>query len=122
MVLGPQDKPKDAKETKKAKKKERQNAYRAYAKDLAILLARVHVLPTAWFDKHRAAMKEDCPPLKTVPDGSHVEWHALRGTDPPFGVIRESQRPLEWGQWEERKGVVRRPSKCSPRQGWVSGM
>jgi Ser/Thr protein kinase RdoA (MazF antagonist) len=40
--------------------------------DLGCLLAKVHTLPTSWFDQHRVQLCEQLPALQGVPHGSHA--------------------------------------------------
>jgi len=47
--------------------------------EVAELVARVHRLPTEWYDGFRKRLQERTPELRQVPMGSHVWWWSSRG-------------------------------------------
>jgi hypothetical protein len=46
--------------------------------ELGKLMAKIHSVPTDWYEPFRAKMKETMPSLARVPDGSHVWWYSAR--------------------------------------------
>lgn len=46
--------------------------------ELGYLLARIHALPTAWFDEFREQLRLDIPALSDAAIGSHVWWFTAR--------------------------------------------
>jgi len=46
--------------------------------ELGKLVARIHRIPTAWFDVWREKLRERRPAMRQVPEGSHVWWWSAR--------------------------------------------
>lgn len=49
--------------------------------DWGALLARIHKLPTEWFDTHRAGIEATMPSVANIPRGSHLWPHLIRNMD-----------------------------------------
>ena len=55
---------------------------RSLPAELGRLLARVHAVPTAWYDETRARLRDAVPALARVKDdGSHVWWYTARARE-----------------------------------------